>query len=81
MTHLKPDLVDNNLTKLLQYIAVAGQEIARKLTRLFERLRSLNWALQGGKSNSLVLEIRTTKSKDPDGFRSLNKKPVASDSL
>jgi len=50
MTHLKPDLVDNNLTKLLQYIAVAGQEMTCKLIRLFERLRSLNWALQGKKT-------------------------------
>jgi hypothetical protein len=50
MTHLKPDLVDNNLTKLLQYIAVAGQEMTCKLIRLFERLRSLNWALQGKKN-------------------------------
>jgi len=40
MTHLKPDLVDNNLTKLLQYIAIAGQEMTCKLIRLFERLIS-----------------------------------------
>jgi hypothetical protein len=63
MTHLKPDLVDNNLTKLLQYIAVAGQEIACKLIGLFEMLRSLKWALQGKKTIPLYCKSEPPNPK------------------